>query len=40
MLTCFTLQLDQFLNTKVLQGNVATSVRCDGIFIITLLQSF
>jgi len=23
--------LDQFLNTKVLQGSVATRLRCDGI---------
>jgi len=23
--------LDQFLNTKVLQGSVATPLRCDGI---------
>jgi len=24
--------LDQFLNTKVSQGSVATRLRCDGIF--------
>jgi len=31
-LTLINVFLDQFLNTKVSQGSVATHIRCEGIF--------